>query len=87
MSDEELEDIPPGEILFCFANNLRACGADCMAYHSDPPPNNDLQGMQTHCILISSVARAGRSLNILASISNQQMKNAMNRPVPNPTGG
>lgn len=82
--------------LACFFDQSRFCGADCMAYKTIPDKNAVLDGSQQNCVILSSIERTGRSLNIIGNILNEHLKltrlqaNDAKRgsppPPPNPLG-
>ena len=65
------------DVMFCFIDKARVCGGDCMAYQAFPRENKELQEMQTHCMLLSSIERIGRSTTIGMShlVKLQEMTN------------
>lgn len=63
------DDRRPDELM-CFMNMERICGPDCVSFRTIPDENVQLDSNQQHCILLSSVERAGRSLNIIAGLIN-----------------
>lgn len=83
--------------LTCFADGDRFCGPDCMAYKTIPDENQQLDSGQQHCVLLSSIERTGRSLNIIGSVLNaissrmkKREEDAMRGTPPappNPLGG
>lgn len=95
MSDEDPRTLPSGDELYCFLNGERACGADCMSFRTIPDKNTQLDDAQNHCILLGSIERSGRSLNILAAVAGKKAKEAQDAArkaatpggMPNPMGG
>ena len=87
----------PNDKLACFLDQGRFCGPDCMAFVTVPEPSTHVDVAQVRCVLLTSVERAGRSLNILGQIANNALKYQQNRdadakrggPIapPNPMGG
>lgn len=62
MSDEE-----KGNGLFCFLDQGRPCGPECMAYLTHPPSGPDFQGQQfANCLLLVNAHRTGKHLVVLA---------------------
>jgi hypothetical protein len=63
---------PDSNGLFCFLNGERECGADCMAYLTEPNSESPHLGLQQkNCILLVSVERLGRSTAGIASLVNK----------------
>lgn len=58
--------------LTCFLSVDRFCGPDCISYKVIPDGNVQLDTSQQRCVLLSSVERTGRSLNIIASVLHEQ---------------
>lgn len=61
-----VEDDPSLEKVYCFLDFTRVCGPSCMAYSTHALPNNQLPGVQRHCLILNSVERVGRHLTIIA---------------------
>lgn len=59
-----------GDSLFCFLDNKRVCGPDCMSFVTFPKRGKDseLSDTQAHCELILSTERVGRHIAIIASV-------------------
>ena len=81
------------DTLYCFLNEERQCGADCMAYRSMPEePSPYLDQAQTHCLILASVERLGRGVHGVGSLLKQMKvqaddaKRNPNHPPPNPLG-
>ena len=78
--------------LCCFMDHARICGADCTAYLTVPDANRQLDSTQAHCLLLSSVERTGRSLNIIGNLLDrlekrlQDQQRTVQPPPPNPMG-
>ena len=63
--DQQEEDPGKGQ-LFCFFNETRPCGPDCMAYLTVPPQGKTYLGVQwAQCHILVNVDRAGRHLTVL----------------------
>lgn len=60
--------------LTCLFDGRRFCGPDCMSYRTNPELNKELESAQQHCVIVSSVERTGRSLNIIGGILNEGFK-------------
>jgi len=62
---------PRGNGLYCFIDNGRECGADCMAYLTDAPEGHDYRGQQwANCQLLVNTHRAAKHLTILAQVTD-----------------
>ena len=62
------------EVVYCFIDYQRPCSADCVAYTTFPRDNKHLEATQRHCVVIQTAELGARSLNILAGIANQALK-------------
>lgn len=55
--------------LFCFINEVRVCGPDCMAYTTHPvrskAGSSALSPEQGHCVLLLEADRIGRNSTVL----------------------
>jgi hypothetical protein len=71
---DEVDDDPVRNGLTCFMDQLRPCGADCMAYttYSD----GSLMGQAGNCILLVNAERSGKHLVILAKLTNDMINGA-----------
>lgn len=64
-----IEAQPDEEQVFCFLNNERVCGPDCVSYETFiKKANKELRGPAKHCVLLTSIERVGRHLPIIAKI-------------------
>ena len=55
--------------LYCFLNQKRGCGADCMAYVTFPHKGKEaeLNSQQSHCEFVLAAERASRHIALIAS--------------------
>ena len=66
--EEEGLDDDPTNGLFCFIDQSRPCGPDCMSFITHPrTPNKELSQQQQNCVLLSSIERGSRHLTIIAA--------------------
>lgn len=85
------------DALFCFMDQQRVCGPDCMSFRTVPDENRQLDKAQQHCVILSSIERTGRSTNILASVLSEHLRHTKVKDAdaqrgappaaPNPLGG
>ncbi len=71
MADEEKKR----DELYCFVSD-RLCGADCVAYLTEPPKGEDYAAGEpwTHCLLLVNAQRVGKHLVVLASQGRDLLK-------------
>lgn len=84
---EQPEAVQPSEekepALYCFLEEARVCGSDCVAYNTDPPKEQDYVGQPwAHCHLLVNAHRAGKHLVILASLANRLVPRGTSAPAP-----
>lgn len=81
--------------LYCFLNDKRACGADCMAFIAAPDGADYRDQQWANCLLLVNAHRGGKHLIVLASAAGQAIQNAKNEAAdrvrtqpgpPSPTG-
>jgi len=77
--------------LMCFLNDTRECGADCMAYLTEPPEDGSklLGAQQRNCVLIVSAERLGRYASGIVQLmlkSEADKKRSSQPTPPNPLG-
>jgi hypothetical protein len=65
-----MADPSPADKLTCFLDQGRFCDADCMAYKVVPDGNQQLDGGQQHCVLLSALERTGRALQGIGGLMN-----------------
>lgn len=77
--------------LYCFLNNERPCGPDCMAYTERPDSPEYLGKQWAECLLLVNAHRVGKHLTILASVGDALYKKTktqaadeqrLNQPAP-----
>lgn len=78
MSDEPNQQRVEDQ-LFCFMDQHRVCGPDCMSFKVISDGNVNLDGGQQHCVLLSAIERTGRSLNIIGGLLNDHIKFVKNK--------
>lgn len=66
-SPDELDDDPRNGLV-CFLNDVRQCGADCMAYTTSSAESPTFGPQQKHCSLLVGIDRLGRHTGIAARI-------------------
>lgn len=89
---DELDDDPQKNGPNCFINDMRVCGADCMAYSTFLVKDRDLglSEEQKHCSVLVGISRVGLYSGGLLS---QLKKNSADErrtsavPVPDPKRG
>lgn len=61
------------DLLYCFLNEHRECGAGCMAYVTFPrvSKNDELNPSQRRCLLLSGVEKTARHVTILAQMMSE----------------
>ena len=71
---DEVDDDPVRNGLTCFMDQIRQCGADCMAYttYSD----GSLAGQSGNCMLLVNAERSGKHLVILAKLTNDMINSS-----------
>lgn len=69
-SSPDMDDVAENEV-FCFLDHGRPCTAECIAYKTFPDESRHVEQHQSHCVVLTSVERAGRSLNIVAGLISQ----------------
>lgn len=80
--------VDPNQMLRCFINPDRACGPDCMAYQTRPPPGQDYMNQQwPHCMVLVNAHRVGKHMVIIAEgltklLKGDPAKQAANIPPP-----
>lgn len=64
--------------LYCFLNSDRPCGAECMAFVTNPidSKTQELGHAQQHCNIISSIERVGRHLAVIGGVLARQARAA-----------
>lgn len=76
--------------LLCYRDKDRFCGADCMAYLTEPPPEADYKGQSwAHCHLLVAEFRGAKHLTILAGEARRLSTPPVrvpSPPPPNPLG-
>ena len=97
-----MEPLPPQkDKVFCFLDQARFCGPDCIAYKTIPDAlgvnPSPLDSAQMNCVLICSAERVGIYAGMLASSANNALKQQAVRDAdakrggppspPNPLGG
>jgi hypothetical protein len=68
VAEEEMRPDTTG--LYCFLNDERVCGAECMAFITFPKQsdNSELGKQQAHCALLNNADRLGRNVVIAVSM-------------------
>lgn len=92
--------LPVEDELYCFLDQHRPCGAECMAYKTMPDENKHLDPGQQHCVLLDNAEKAGHGLQVLAAVFGTWMKKQQTKEAdakraaatpgvapPNPMGG
>jgi len=78
---EHADRIKPGDTgLYCFLDAGRACGAECVAYVTTvrSAKSPELGEQQSHCILVSSLERVGRSgIGIAGMMASAQKRKSI----------
>jgi hypothetical protein len=70
-------DDPTVNGLMCFIDRNRECGADCMAFLSEPSESPILGVQQKNCLLIVSAERLGRyASGIVSTLNKMHQKSA-----------
>ena len=77
---DEMDDDHERNGLICFMNEERQCGADCMAYSTQPSESPYLGPQQKHCTLIVAVERLGRHTGGLLSLMKKSNADAQREP-------
>lgn len=68
----DMKEDGPSSGLCCFMDKERPCGADCMAFLTDPPSKDDYVGQQwSHCHLLVNAHRVGKHLVVLAQVGGE----------------
>lgn len=66
--EEDAEENIPHQRLYCYKDNSRVCGPDCMAYLTNPPTDRDyINQAWSRCLLLVSSHRTGKHLTIIAA--------------------
>ena len=63
----ELKALPEKNGLFCFLDQARACGADCMAFQRPPEGPDYLAQQWAQCALLTNTHKIGKHSAIVAT--------------------
>jgi hypothetical protein len=84
MEDDEMESSPAENGLFCFIDHTRPCGADCMAYTTNPSESPVLNIQQKNCSLLVTADRLSRGVQWLVQINRKSREDEERRNAPKP---
>jgi len=70
--------------LYCYKDNSRVCGPDCMAYLTNPPMDKEYMGQPwSQCLLLVNAQRTGKHLVIIAAALSK-VSSPVSIPMPPP---
>jgi len=72
-------DIKEKNGLYCFKDQARACGADCMAFLTHKPEGPDYRDQWAHCMVLVDQHRSAKHLVILAQGATVLLKQNQDR--------
>jgi len=70
---------PPKNGLYCFKDQHRPCGADCMAFQTEKPEGPDYRGQWANCVILTSEHKAAKHLTIIAKGVDALLKQGQDR--------
>jgi hypothetical protein len=69
MSEPEQDEKPMESKLFCFIDNIRVCGPDCMSYLPQVPDGRFYVGESwAHCKLLVTADQVGRHIIVITDL-------------------